>query len=52
MCNINVATMFLMLTSIIIMVVNGKLDNSITMLSSWHTQVLSFFYLLCKLNTR
>ena len=50
-CDIDVAVLFLMLESVTTMAVDGELDDSMTMLSSWRAQVLFSFCLLCKLNT-
>ena len=50
MCNIDVTVLFLMLAFVTTMIVDRELDDSMTMLSSWHAQVLFSFYLLCKLN--
>ena len=50
-CNINIAVLFLMLASVTTMAVDGELDDSMTMLLSWHAWFLSSFCLLCKLNT-
>jgi len=47
-CKMDVAMLFLILASIIMMAVDGELDDSITMLSSWR-HILSFFSLLHRL---
>jgi len=47
MYDIDIAVLFLMLASVTTMVVDRELDNSMTMLSSWCAQILSFFCLLC-----
>ena len=51
-CDINVATSFLILVSMTTMVVEEELDASMTILSSWWAQALLSFCLLCKLNTK